>query len=237
MWALQWGLASWHWWGEKWKKKDKWLSEWLLRSETAGECEGWVSQCLCGCVPYSSSVNNECLRNTESECLSKIPGVNVTVCRWTWQGATKQSTAAKTHQRSKKESTCPSTESLSPSYPALLICPLRPNESLTSASQTPWPRRRWSAGRGFAWRWGLCRPFGCVGQAGTSRRSCPLPWCLLIVSRPSRPLCRRGRNSSLWRRPAARSTRSPPGYQEHCEERTQRFERLVVQQQNSSSVT
>lgn len=160
--------------------------------------------------------------------------VNVTVCRWAF-GATKQSTAAKTHRRSKKESTWPSMENNSllsvksgdlPYFlslsPALLICPPRPNESLISASRTPWPRHRWSAARGFSWRWGPCRPCGCVGLVGTSTHSCPSPWCLLIVSRPGRPLCRRGRSSSLWRRLAARSTQSHPAYPEHWGERTQR---------------
>lgn len=105
--------------------------------------------------------------------------------------------------------------------PALLICPPRPNESPISASQTPWPRRRLSAGRGFAWRWGPCRPYGCADPAGTSTRSCPSLWFLLTVSRPSRPLGRRGQSSSLWRRLAARSTRSHPGYPEHWREDTE----------------
>lgn len=114
-----------------------------------------------------------------------------------------------------------------------LIFPPPWTGSPTSAGRTPWPRRRWSAGRGSVWQWGPCHPCRCAAPEGTSRHSSPSPWCPSAAPRPGPPPGRRGRSSSPWRRPAPRSTRSRPGCPERCRGRTGMLFNFIFWELNS----
>lgn len=101
----------------------------------------------------------------------------------------------------------------------VLTSPPRPSGSRTWVSQTLWPPRHLSAGRGCAWRWGPCHRCVSVGPVDTSRHSWPSVRHHATVWRRYRPHGPHGQSSSPSHKPAARNTPGHPRFQEYCRER------------------